>query len=362
MRKSFIVIATLIGVAVASLFLGRQGKSEPPVTEEKKDQQTLSNKPMSVHYIDVGQGDAIFIETPNGKTMLIDGGKKSQGEKVVSFIKDKGYETVDYVVATHPDADHIGGLISVLEQLNVKRFIDSGKVHTTETYLTMLQLIDEKNIDFIVPKLGDAIDIDPEVEMMVVNAVEDASNNNEASIVVYAVHGQTSYLFTGDADVSIERQMMKDFNIPTTVLKAGHHGSDTSSALDFLQTVKPEVVVLSYGENNKYGHPHDSVLRNIEKVGSMIYSTAESGTITVTSDGKAYRVEAEPWNTLSGLININTASKEELQYLQGIGPTTADKIIQYRQKQPFRTTEEIMEVDGIGPKTYEQIELKIKVK
>ena len=121
---------------------------------------------MQVHFIDVGQGDSILIQSPNGKNMLIDGGKKSDGDKVVAFLKSKGVSTLDAVVATHPDADHIGGLLAVLNNFKVNQFIDSGKAHTTQTYFELLTLIDEKNIPFKVANTGDLINLDSLIKLL----------------------------------------------------------------------------------------------------------------------------------------------------------------------------------------------------
>lgn len=350
-------ILVFIGLALVLYFM------EDEETAPSKE-GTPTGDVLDVHFIDVGQGDAIALRSPSGKTMLIDGGKKSRGEDVVRFLREHGIETLDYVVATHPDADHIGGLISVLEQMDVKTFIDSGKVHTTQTYARLLELIDANDIEFVVPNNGDPIDFDPNVTMQVVNAVKEASNNNEASIVLYATYGDVSFLLTGDADVSIERDMLTRYELPTTVLKAGHHGSDTSSDPQFVKQIAPEVVILSYGEGNSYGHPHSRVLQTIEEVGATAYSTATEGDITVRTDGQSYEVAAQPFDLEESdeRLNINEATQEQLQELPGIGPATAQKIIDYRSVQPFETVEQLMEVDGIGPKTFDALQSSIRVK
>lgn len=263
-----------------------------------------SGKEMQVHFIDVGQGDSILIQSPNGKAMLIDGGVKGEGNNIVSYIREQGINKLDYVVATHPDADHIGGLISVLNSISIKNFIDSGKVHTSQTYEQMITLIGDKNIPYIVPAIGQQIALDDELAIMVLNADENASDNNEASIVLKVTYGEVSFLLTGDAGVEMEGQLMKTQNVQATILKAGHHGSSTSSSPAFIEAVQPEATILSYGQDNKYGHPHFEVIESLRAVGSKIYGTAEAGHIVVTTDGKTYSVNAPEWTGTGATSSI----------------------------------------------------------
>ncbi|WP_223643397.1 S-layer homology domain-containing protein [Planococcus sp. 4-30] len=253
------------------------------------------NKQAKVHFINVGQGDSILIQSGNGKNMLIDGGTKAQGAKVVSFLKSKGVTKLDVVVATHPDADHIGGLISVLNSFPVAKFYDSGKVHTTDTYYELLQLIDTKNIAFEVPKVGQKLPFDSVLGVQVLNVDSQASDNNDASIVLKAKYGKVSFLLTGDADVAIENTMLPKYDLKSTYLKAGHHGSNTSSSANFINEVYPMGTVLSYGKDNSYGHPHEEVVSRLTNVKSKIYSTAVSGDVTVTTNGQAHSVSAKAW-------------------------------------------------------------------
>lgn len=247
---------------------------------------------MQVHFIDVGQGDSILIESPNGKTMLVDGGVKGAGQQIVSYLKELGINKLDIVVATHPDADHIGGLIPVLDTMPIEQFYDSGKVHTSQTFEEMLTRIDEKNIPYHVPKTGDEIEFDKEVNVKVLNANEQATDNNDASIVLKMTYGNVSFLLTGDAGIALEKDMLQ-YDVTATVLKAGHHGSNTSSSEEFVRAVKPEVTILSYGEDNKYGHPHTEVVDRLQAIGSKIYATADLGTITVSTDGVNYAVNGK---------------------------------------------------------------------
>ncbi|MFJ7185956.1 MBL fold metallo-hydrolase [Lysinibacillus xylanilyticus] len=265
---------------------------------------------MRVHFIDVGQGDSIFIESPNGKTMLVDGGVKGAGQNVVSYLKELGVKKLDIVVATHPDADHIGGLIPVLNSIDIGQFYDSGKVHTSQTFEEMLTLIDTKNIPYNVPKTGDNIAFDDDINVKVLNANENATDNNDASIVLKIAYGNVSFLLTADAGVSLEKEMMQD-DVKATILKAGHHGSNTSSSAEFIQAVHPEVTILSYGEGNKYGHPHAEVVERLQAIGSKIYATAEAGTVIVSTDGVNYDVNSKEWSgTIASAPQTTSASVE----------------------------------------------------
>ncbi len=271
---------------------------------------------MHVHFIDVGQGDSILIESPSGKTMLIDGGVKGAGQQIVSYLNELGINKLDIVVATHPDADHIGGLIPVLDNMTTEQFYDSGKVHTSQTFEEMLTQIDEKNIPYHVPKIGDDIEFDKDVNVKVLNANDQATDNNDASIVLKMTYGNVSFLLTGDAGVALEKEMLQ-YDVKATVLKAGHHGSNTSSSDEFVQAVKPEVAILSYGEDNKYGHPHAEVMDRLQAIGSKIYATADLGTITVSTDGVNYTVNSKETSSV-GTGNIRSKGEE---------PTTAIEIV-----------------------------------
>lgn len=252
------------------------------------------NKKAKVHFLNVGQGDSILIQSGNGKNMLVDGGTKAQGAKVVSFLKAKGVTKLDVVVATHPDADHIGGLIAVLNNFPVGKFIDSGKAHTTDTYYEMLQLIDTKNIPYAVPTVGQKIAFDSVFGVQVLHADPKASDNNDASLVLKAKYGKVSFLLTGDADVAIENVLLPKYDLKSTYLKAGHHGSNTSSSTALISEVRPAGTVLSYGKDNSYGHPHTEVVTRLNSVKSKIYSTAVSGDVTVTTDGNTHSVNVNP--------------------------------------------------------------------
>ncbi|BAQ11278.1 predicted hydrolase [Bacillus sp. OxB-1] len=247
-------------------------------------------KELKVHFIDVGQGDAILVQAPGGKNMLVDGGPKSAGDKVVKFLKAKGVKRLDYVVATHPDADHIGGLEAVLNAFPVTNFVDSGYPHTTQTYYNMLSLIDKKNIKFTVAKELDKLALDPQMVVRVLYADENAKDSNDASIVLKLTYNKVSFLLMADANTAIEDKIRAKYDVTATVLKNGHHGSNTSSSAAFISSVKPSVGILSYGKNNSYGHPHAAIEARLKNVGATTYKTAVHCDITVTTNGVKHSV------------------------------------------------------------------------
>ncbi|WP_261131743.1 S-layer homology domain-containing protein [Bacillus sp. Marseille-Q3570] len=334
-------------------------------------------KPMddlSVHFIDVGQGDSTLMVSPSGKTILVDGGRKSAGQKVVDYLAQAGINTVDLLVATHPDADHIGGLIDVLEQVNVERVLDSGKAHTSETYLEYLDLINQKNIPFEEAVEGSTLTFDDVLDIQVLNGLNTSGDNNESSIVLKVSHGDIDFLLTGDASVDNEFNMVNNYDVEAEILKVGHHGSSTSTSDAFISEVNPEIGILSYGENS-YGHPYPDVVHRLWDAGAELYSTCQSGTITVTTNGVSYGVDASPYNgedNCSSItdpepdpepepepqypINVNTADFETLQLIKGVGPTIAQNIIDYRNTNgPFQTIDELDNVKYIGPATIEEM-------
>ncbi|WP_391369472.1 ComEC/Rec2 family competence protein [Lysinibacillus sp. KU-BSD001] len=207
---------------------------------------------MQVHFIDVGQGDSILIQSPNGKTMLIDGGTRGAGDDVVTYLKSLGISTFDYVVATHPDADHIGGLIDVFAAFHVHHFVNSGKDHTSETYADLLEAAVNEGSAYIEPNQGDSIALDNAVNIQVLYANKNASDNNDASLVLKLTYGNVSFMLMGDASKEIETQIAATYDVSAQILKAGHHGSNTSSGLNFMQQVNPKAVILSYGKDNSY--------------------------------------------------------------------------------------------------------------
>ncbi|MEK4230175.1 S-layer homology domain-containing protein [Solibacillus sp. FSL H8-0538] len=246
---------------------------------------------MNVHFIDVGQGDAIVIQSPNGKTMLIDAGTQEVGGDIARYLQALHIKRIDTVVVSHPDANHIGGFLTILDEFPVDHFINSGKAHLTTTNEAVLNKVAQNKIRYSNAQVGTKINFDSSLHVQVLHVNPNSYGTNDASIVLKVTYNDVSFLFTGDASVEVEEAIAAKYNVAATVLKAGQHGSSTSNSLAFLQKVKPNVTVLSYGKDNEYGYPHSKVISNLKAVHSKIYTTAQSGTIIVTTDGKTYRVK-----------------------------------------------------------------------
>ena len=237
---------------------------------------------MRVHFIDVGQADSTFIELGNGQTMLIDAGLG--GDDVVNYIRNLQYSSIDFVVATHPHDDHIGGMATVLDSFEIGKMYMPRQEHTISAFTNMLDVIENKEIELHEAKAGVNITTSGIIKIDILAPFSESySNLNNCSAVVKLTYGETVMLFTGDAEQVIETQLLNS-DIDADVLKVGHHGAGSSSASSFIKAVSPEVAVISCGEGNSYGHPHADTLAILNEVGADIYRTDEQGTIQVTAD------------------------------------------------------------------------------
>ncbi len=252
--------------------------------------------PLKVAFLDVGQGDSILIQAPNGQTMLVDGGRSTDLAQsvIIPKLKEWGAKQVDVLVPTHPDQDHIAGLAGVLESYPVKLAALTGQVHSTKIYERLLTDIRDKNIEALKVRTGTAIPFDPSVKIEVLNpddAEVNSDDTNDASIVIKLTYGNTSFLLTGDAEMPANKAMLDHgFDVRSTVLKLGHHGSRTSTNEAWLTKVQPQLGIISAGKDNSFGHPHPEVIAALEKLNIPYIRTDEHGTITVTSDGSAVHV------------------------------------------------------------------------
>lgn len=425
------------------------------------DQAALDpeKKLLTISFIDVKQGDSTLIETPNGKTILIDGGAPAYydpkkniyysrfdagRDRVLPYLKKRGIKHIDVMIGTHPDADHIGGLVYILKNFDVKSVYYNGKMHTSNIFKEFLSEIDKQNIPYHLARDGDIIKIDESILIQVIHPRErDLSmNSNDTSIVIKLSYGQVSFMLPGDAEIEVEHRLIREYGnqLKSKILKAGHHGSKTATSIEFLRKVRPEVVVISCGYKNKYGMPQPEFTQRFHSLDyyPKFYRTDYQGDIKIETDGENYTVSvskgpqkeyfmykvnmnnASPEDLIrildfpkdkaekvvsyrkkhkkfnsneefksvlqddvfynkikdkifiggapkpreikkmveaaGGKVNVNTASKEELEKLPRIGPKTAQYIIDYRETYgPFETLEDLKKVPRIGKKTLESI-------
>ena len=229
---------------------------------------------LRVYCLDVGQGDSILI-TNNNKTMLIDASTNEMGSRVVKYLNDLGIKKIDYLVGTHPHEDHIGGLDNVIKNFDIGTIYMPNVVATTKTFEEVIDAISAKKLNVTSPKTGDKFTVgNAECEVMSIRNDKDDYNN--CSIVIKMDFNNVSYLFTGDAEESVESSRKWPH---IDVLKVGHHGSNTSSSKNFLEQIKPEVALISVGQGNTYGHPTQATLKRLSNIGAKIYRTDENGTI-----------------------------------------------------------------------------------
>lgn len=239
-----------------------------------------------VSFIDVGQGDSILIEAPTGEKMLIDAGGTKENASY-NYIKQRGIDTLDIIVITHPHSDHILEISNIISNFNVNKIYMPNVSHTSKTFEDMIDTIIQNDITVLEAKAGVYIDFAPDITCLIVgpNSNEYTDLNNY-STVLHLTYKDNKFLFTGDAEFISENEILQNnFDIQANVLKVGHHGSSTSTSQEFLDKINPEYAIISAGENNSYGHPHQVTLNNLNKRGIKTYITAEQGNIILGSNG-----------------------------------------------------------------------------
>lgn len=243
---------------------------------------------LTVAFLDVGQGDAIFIEAPNGHQVLIDGGKGSAVLEGLGSTMPLSDRSIDVVIATHPDLDHIGGLPGVFERYDVGMFLEPGVEDDGSDYQALHHAVREEGLTPQYVRAGMVLMLDKDIYLRILFPDRDVSTveANTGSVVLELVYGETEFLLTGDSPQTIEEHLV-DLGAMrgSDVLKLGHHGSKTSSSAQFLTAVHPQYGVVSAGCDNQYGHPHQEVLDRATAVGIELLSTCTEGTIVFQSDG-----------------------------------------------------------------------------
>jgi competence protein ComEC len=297
MRKGLgITIAILITMMVVITGCSKN-TAKPTEQGQIAKGQTGKMEPLTVKVLDIGQGDAILIRVA-GQTVLVDTGDIEHRDKMVAYIKKEGITTIDKVIITHPHADHLGGMPGILENFKVGQIYDSGKTNTTALYKQYMTTVNKKNIPFTLAMPGSEIVIADDVALKFFapdkSFLGDKEVNN-SSIVAKLVYNKFSMLLTGDAEKDSEGVILNRYagELKSNILKAGHHGSNTSSSSEFLKAVGAEAVIISLGVNNDYHHPHPSTLKKYVAAKLKVYRTDIDGTVTITSDGKTYKIMKE---------------------------------------------------------------------
>ncbi len=365
---AFLILVVLIGAVIRYVIVPQLGDRLPgkPIADPEEDipidevfdPESIfadSDAVFEVHFIDVGQGDAIFIQTPTSN-VLVDGGNKNSG--VVEYLTRLAVDTLNILVSTHPHADHIGGLIGVLSSFTVMEVIDPGVVHTTLLFTEYLKLIDSLDIIFTPGRAGMKRMLHDNAFFEVLHPFEPSEKSlNDASIVLMLVFDQIKVLLTGDVEKKAESEMLIRYpDIHSQVLKVAHHGSTTSTSDAFLEAAAPEVAVIFCAENNKYGFPHAETLQKLSTRNINILRTDINGSVVLKTDGELYLLSSEkdtgylmpgtsPGKPMS--VDLNRASVEELVRVIHIGPARARQLIELR---PLSTLDDLLLIQGIDEK------------
>ncbi len=269
-----------------------------------------NNLELQVSFLNVGQGDSVYVKAPNGKDMLIDGGRTSGVLlKKLKNVMAPGDKKIDVVIATHPDADHIGGLQSVVENFEVGEFVESGVSAETKVYKNLLDSLALRKVPHLVARTGTTISLEEEKIIFTIlspDFVTEGEDTNEASVSGLLSFGEQTFMLTGDAPTSVEEKIVKnginnnlnktkinEINMSTDVLKLGHHGSRSATSDNFLKATNPSIAIVSAGCDNTYGHPHKEVIDKLAILKIKTISTCDSGTITFFTDGKTLSTKTE---------------------------------------------------------------------
>lgn len=241
---------------------------------------------LSIHMIDVGQGDSILIQTISSKNILVDGGNEDSFHIIKNYLKKQKVESLDFIIGTHLDSDHIGSLDNVIDTFKVGSIYIPNYTSDSTSYKNLIASCENKNVNINFLSKGDTLNIDKNINLLVLSPsyIQDESNLN--SIVFKLDYINKSFLFTGDAEIPNEVDLISSFNLEEVdFLKVGHHGSSSSTDENFLEAISPDVAAISCGYKNQYGHPHRKVLANLSKNNILTYRTDLQGDIVFYSDG-----------------------------------------------------------------------------
>ena len=274
---------------------------------------TANADEMKVHFLDVGQGLSILVQC-DGQNMIYDGGDRSTSSYVVSYLQQQGVETIDYLISSHYDSDHMAGLIGCLNAFDVNNVIGGDYVHDSDLYTSFMDTVASEGLEVQHPAVGDTFQLgSASFEILGPVSISDDSNNN--SVAIKLVNDDDSFLFTSDAGSQEEADMIgTGIDLNCEILVLGHHGSDTSSSWDFLASTAPAYAVISCGKDNQYGYPNEGTLEKMQSMDIGIFRTDDQGTIVATSNGSTISFIVEPstnYTTGDGQIVGQTEAQQE---------------------------------------------------
>lgn len=274
----------------------------------------------AVHFIDVGQADAALVLC-DGKTMLIDGGNRDDSDLIYAYLKKLSVTHLDCIVATHAHEDHIGGLAGALNFATAETALCPVTKYDSKVFSNFVKYLEEQGKSITVPKPGDTFALGS-AQVQVLGPINAAKDTNNTSIVLRIVYGNTSFLFTGDAEREEEQDILNaGYTLKSTVLKVGHHGSDSSTGYPFLREIMPQFGVISVGKGNSYGHPAEETLSRLRDADVTLYRTDLQGTIVCTSDGETVTFATEIHSDADPFDGIgpNSTQPEETEYVLNTG-------------------------------------------
>lgn len=277
----------------------KQPSSSQSQSQENEAPAGAGSADTQLHFIDVGQGLSVLAES-DGHFLLFDGGDRKTSSLVVSYLKEQGVETLDYVIASHYDADHLNGVVGALNAFQVSQVLAPDYETDTKVFQSFQSAIEKNRIPLSHPTPGDSFTLGNASFTVLAPQDKSYQNANDYSVAIRLTAGDVSFLITGDAEVESEAEMVKSgLPLESTVYVAGHHGSASSSSWDFLQKAVPEYVVISCGAGNSYGHPHVETMEKLQSMEIPVFRTDKQGTVTVSTDGTSLTWSADPCNDYS---------------------------------------------------------------
>lgn len=281
-------ITTVIAVIVFALFGGAGYYFTTETHEFETGRNLQTDGTIVVNYLDVGQGDSEFIQLPDGKCMLIDASTSDASDKIIDFISKLGYGKIDYLVATHPHADHIGGMKAVVQYFDIGEIYMPKASANSKTYENLLLAFADKGLSINNAKAGKVVFNENDLSAEFLAPVKSGYDNlNNYSAVLRLQYGSNVFLFMGDAEDTVEDEILSNstkHKLKSDVLKVGHHGSKTSSSFEFVSAVSPKLAVIEVGKDNSYNHPDYEAINNLSEIGAKVLRTDVNGTVAVVSD------------------------------------------------------------------------------